>query len=323
LGWFISARPADFRDAGEAGGFWANGKLEADMKPSFLQNAFFLLVFFAAFSVSQSMAQSAPNPPDDLTGLKVTPTKDSPIQKILPTKDLPMPSPFPLDVSTGRVESLEFRGPEAMTAADRDLAASAQGEIERRASLQGLHFDGERGADGWGYEQAVCPAFPEHLILDYSRSDGGGDVTLFSAVVPRNGEGHVRVIPVRRRGYSLWTPASSNALTLNDFNHMVKEGGLSPDWLRLALCYSALAGGHVRANLVPEKPADEHYPLLAPASLRVSKKGGALVNVVDAADPGKRGRWQFQFAQSGRLLKVKRMGPSELVGVPTKEQPLH
>jgi hypothetical protein len=148
-------------------------------------------------------------------------------------------------------------------------------------------------------------------------------VTLFSAVVPRNGEGHVRVIPVRRRGYSLWTPASSNALTLNDFNHMVKEGGLSPDWLRLALCYSALAGGHVRADLVPEKPADEHYPLLAAASLTVSKKGGALVNVVDAADPGKRGRWQFQFAQSGRLLKVKRMGPSELVGVPTKEQPLH
>jgi hypothetical protein len=288
-----------------------DGKLEADMKPSFLQNVLLLIVFFAAFSACRSIAQAPGNSPDDFTGTKIT-----------PTKDVPEPSPFPLDARTGRVDTLEFRAPEAMTAADRDLAASAQGEIARRAGLMGLHFDGETGADGWGYEQAVCPAFPDHLILDYSRSDGGGDVTLFSAVVPRGGEGHVRVIPVRRRGYSLWTPASSNALTLNDFNHMVKEGGLSPDWLRLALCYGALAGGHVRATLQAEKPADEHFPLLAPALITVSKKGGADVDVVDAADTGKRARWHFVFAQDGRLLKVKRMGPSTLVEIPTKEQPL-
>ncbi len=303
------------------------------MKPSFLQSA--LLVFVAAFAASVCRAQApgsdstAQAQGEDLHGLHVV---QVPVR--------PTPTPFPLDVHTGRVQSLEFRSPEAMTAADRELAASAQVEIERRAGLQGFRGIGGAGQaemepskdGGWGFEQAVCPVFPEHLILEYSRINGSGDVSLFAAVVPR-GEGHVRVIPVRRRSYSLWTPASSNALTLNDFNYMVKEGGsgVSPDWLTLSLCYAALAGGHVRAALVAGKPADEVYPLLAPAKLSVSRKGGAAVYFADSTHAVKPMEWELLFAQSGRLLKVKHVGAPELVerpvrgtasevtGVPTKE----
>jgi hypothetical protein len=224
------------------------------------------------------------------------------------------PMLFPLNAKTVRVEKLEFRAPEQMTAADRDLAEANQGEIARRAGLQG--FDLERGA-GWGYEQAVCPVFPQHLILEYSRDNGRGDVTLFSAVIPR-GEGHVRVIPVRRRGYSLWTPASSNAITLNDFNHMVVEGheGLSPDWLTLGLCYAALAGGHVRAALVAQTPAEEVYPLLTPAKLTVSGKGGAEMYFADATPHVKAMDWVLIFAQNGRLMKVKHTVSGEIVERP-------
>jgi len=254
---------------------------------------------------------------DDLHGLR-----------IVQVPVTPMPTPFPLDVHTGRVQALEFRSPEQMTAADKTLAESAQGEIVRRAELQGFRGVGNAGRSeqevssdgGWGYEQAVCPVFPEHLILEYSRINGSGDVTLFSAVVPR-GEGHVRVIPVRRRSYSLWTPASSNALTVNDFNHMVKEGqtGLDPDWLRLSLCYAALAGGHVRAALIPGKPADEVYPLVAPAKLSVSRKGGATVSFADTTPAAKPLEWSLVFAQSGRLMKVNRSRARELTERPMKE----
>ena len=317
------------------------------MKPSFLQSA--LLVFVAAFAASVCRAQApgsdstAQAQGEDLHGLHVV---QVPVR--------PTPTPFPLDVHTGRVQSLEFRSPEAMTAADRELAASAQVEIERRAGLQGFRGVGGAGQaemepskdGGWGFEQAVCPVFPEHLILEYSRINGNGDVSLFAAVVP-HGEGHVRVIPVRRRSYSLFTPASSNALTLNDFNHMVQEGGTglspdfhpsdkdpslgTPDWLTLSLCYAALAGGHVRAALQPAMPADEVYPLLAPAKLSVSRKGGAAVYFADSTHDVKPMEWELLFAQSGRLLKVKHVGARELVerpvrgtasemtGVPTKE----
>ena len=246
-----------------------------------------------------------------------------------------IPAPFPLGGRFGRVSGLEFRAPEAMTAEDRTVAGNAQAEIARRAELQGFHLE---DGSGWGYEQAVCPAFPEHMILEYSRleapgASGAGDVTLFSAVVPRGGAGHVRVIPVRRRGYSLWTPASSNALTLNDFNHMVKEGGLNPDWLTLSLCYTALAAGHVRAALVPATRAEEQYPLAAPAKLTVNaKKAGAEVRIVDTAMLQPKGEWIFEYDRLGYLKKVKKTQPRilktqpvegivEARGVPTAVQP--
>ena len=300
-----------------------DGKLDLDMKPSFLQSVLMVLAVAFAASVCGAQAPGAGSTTqsEDLHGLRVV---QVPVR--------PTPTPFPLDVRTGRVQALEFRSPEAMTAADRELAASAQVEIARRASLQGFRLEENAGTGVWGFEQAVCPVFPEHVVLEYSRLNGNGDVSLFAAVVPR-GEGHVRVIPVRRRSYSLFTPASSNALTLNDFNHMVKEGGsgVSPDWLTLSLCYAALAGGHVRAALVAGRPADEVYPLLAPAKLSVSRKGGAVVYFADGTHDVKPMEWELLFEQSGRLLKVKHVGAPELVerpvrgaaseatGVPTRE----
>jgi hypothetical protein len=291
------------------------------MKLSALRFALPVVLFSVA--ASGCFAQdSVSSQAEDLHGLKV--------KEIHPA---PTPTPFPLDAATGAtgdgVQSLEFRAPDAMSAADRELVASAQAEIDRRADLQGFYLDSsgqgtsERPSSArgnWGYEQAVCPVFPDHLVLEYSRSNGAGDITLFSVVIPR-GEGHVRVIPVRRRSYSLFTPAPSNSLTLNDFNHMVGEtqSGLSPDWLRLGLCYAALAGGHVRAALVAAVPADEAYPLLMPAELVVSRKGGAVVHFADASPPKSSSMdWALIFAQNGHLLKVSRKPSSELVEKPVR-----
>jgi hypothetical protein len=249
----------------------------------------------------------------------------------------PIESPFPVNARTGRRQELEFRAPEQMTAADRELAESGQMEIARRAELQGFHLDGQdgKGDGGWGYEQAVCPVFPQHLILEYSRGESDGDATLFAAVIPR-GDGRVRVIPVRRRGYSLWTPSSSNALTINDFNHMVKEGetGLSPDpngvdlplgtpdWLTLGLCYAALAGGHVRAALVPRNAEDEVYPLRTPAMLKVGGKSGAEVRFADTTPRVKSMDWVMSFDGKGRLLKVGHVASREVHEKPVPGAPI-
>jgi hypothetical protein len=298
--------------------------LNSDMKLSFLRTALPVVLMTVAVcgAVAQTPMPTSSSEPEDMHGLKV--------REIHPKAT---PTPFPLDARTGRVQTLVFRAPEQMTAADRDLAESNQAELARRAGLQGFDLThDEPGRGSWGYEQAVCPVFPEHLILEYSRSNGPGDVTLFSVVIPR-GDGHVRVIPVRRRSYSLFTPASSNALTLNDFNHMVVEGheGLSPDWLTLSLCYAALAGGHVRAALQAETPAEEVFPLFFPAKLTVSRKGGAEVHLADVTPNTKAMDWILNFAQSGRLLKVRHRVSGELLekpvpgaamevaGVPAKE----
>jgi hypothetical protein len=283
----------------------------SDMKPfSFWIRVVVVLILALGAGLPSRAQAPVKSQPEDIHGLTV--------REIHPKGT---PTPFPLDVKTGRRQALDFRSPEAMTAADRELAEASQTEIARRAGLQGfdlLHEGRDRGGQGsWDYEQAVCPVFPQHVILEYSRNNGPGDVTLFSAVIPR-GEGHIRVIPVRRRGYSLFTPASSNALTLNDFNHMVVEGheGLSPDWLTLGLCYAALAGGHVRAALRPETSASEVYPLLLPASLTVSGKGGAEVRFDDATPHTKSMEWTLTFAQNGHLLRVRHSGSHVLVEGP-------
>lgn len=279
----------------------------SDMKPfSFSIRVVVATVAFTIVGL-RSQAQAAMKAtPEDTRGLTV--------REIHPKA---MPTPFLLDVRTGRRQALEFRSPEEMTAADREIADASQAEIARRAALQGfdlLRGGQDGGGEGsWSYEQAVCPVFPQHVILEYSRNNGPGDVTLFSAVIPR-GDGHVRVIPVRRRSYSLFTPAPSNAITLNDFNHMVGEGheGLSPDWLTLGLCYAALAGGQVRAALQVEASASEVYPLLVPATLTVSGKGGAEVRFDDALSQTKSMEWTLTFAQDGRLLKVRHAASHKL-----------
>ena len=262
-----------------------------------------LILMAATGALAQSAGQAGQ--PSQLTVRQLHPKAVSPV--------------FPLNAKTPARQALEFRSPEQMTGADRALTEANQGEIARRAGLAGLNM--ERGE--WGYEQAVCPVFPGHLILEYSQGNGDRDVTLFAAVIPR-GEGHVRVIPVRRRGYSLWTPASSNALTINDFNHMVAEGheGLPPDWLTLGLCYSALAAGHVRAALAAQRPADEVFPLLAPATLTVEKKGGAEVHFSDTTAQVKAMDWVLEFDARGRLVKVKHEASKEVVEKPVVGAPI-
>jgi hypothetical protein len=299
------------------------------MVRSFSQFVFPVALLVVAASSLSGFAQAG-NPGTPGTGQ----TEDLHGLKVEVVRATPTPTPFPLDARTATIQALEFRSPEQMTEADRVLAEANQDEIARRAGLQGFRLGESRvsSADGWGYEQAVCPAFPDHLLLEYSRRNGVGDVTLFSAVVPR-GEGHVRVIPVERRSYSLFTPVSKNSLTLHDFNYMVKEerAGLSPNWLTLGLCYAAMAGGHVRAGLIPSDVTEEHYPLSIPAKLTVSWKGGAEVRYADLTPNIKPVEWVFNFAQDGRLIKVHHADSSELIerpvvgqavevkGVPVKE----
>jgi hypothetical protein len=279
-------------------------KLRSLLIASFLLQAAGALCGLHAQAVNSSGSPSgnpvpttvvSPSQVENFNGLKV--------QEIHPR---PIRTPIPIDAPTSSAPSLEFRSQEQMNAADRSLADASQTEIARRAGLQGLGFEAN-GPGGWGYEQAVCPIFPEHLILEYSRTNSKGDVSLFSAVVPR-GDGHVRVIPVERRGNSLFTPAGANALTVNDFNHIVEEEhhGLSPDWLTLGLCYAALAGGHVRAQLRAQTPEAERFPLLAPPRLSVSyNKPGAEVYFADFT-PQKTSRdWELFFSADGRLLNVK------------------
>ncbi len=226
-----------------------------------------------------------------------SPYKVKPI--IVKTRTLP----FPLG-SGARVPviQVEFRSPDQMSQKDRDVEADGESSIRERVGFNGLEFN-----DGkWSYQQIVCSAFPNHILLKFTRNNGKGDESVFTASIPRMSEGRVRIIPILRRGYSLFSPAPVNSLTISVFNHIrAEEQSQGPvDWLATGMCYAALAGAHPKVE--PGSDSTEALKFLSgqPASLEISVEGGAVITFLDVAATPKPMEWSMTFNNKGRLLKA-------------------
>jgi hypothetical protein len=162
-------------------------------------------------------------------------------------------------------------------------------------------------AGTWNYQQVVCRALPHHLFLQYTRSNGSGDVSVFSASIPRDGEGRVRIIPILRRGYSLFSPAPINALTISAFNHIraeEPEPDRAANWLGNALCYAALAGAHPEIASADAEPAPGKPIPAMTAVLYVRVKDGETIKFADAAAKPRPMQWTMTFTERGKLLKA-------------------
>lgn len=226
-------------------------------------------------------------------------------------KSKPATPPYPLGgVTAGRKHMLEFRTQEEMSEADRALLLNAEGTIEERARFNDFAWN----EGPWSLQQAVCPALPKHLIVQFTRNHGKGDVSVFTAVIPRDPEGKIRVIPVERRGYSLWSPAPVNQVTINTFNRIRAEEKAStpPDWLTLGLCYASMAGARPKADLIAENQKSETMPMGQPATLVMEKDGREEIEFVDMAALPKPMHWVMSFDTHGKLLKGTHK-PAELL----------
>jgi hypothetical protein len=174
-------------------------------------------------------------------------TVPPPQWKTVPSEQ-PVRSPFPL---SGKLPlSVEIRPAAAISEQDKELEANEESSIREHAGLRFMDFT---PGGGWNYSQIACPAFPGHLFLRFTRGTGKGDVSAFTASIPRFGEGHIRIIPIQRRGYSLWSPAPINKQTIWAFNHILTEENPAgrPDWAAIAVCYAALAGTGSEGTLAP------------------------------------------------------------------------
>jgi hypothetical protein len=217
------------------------------------------------------------------------------------TRRPPMPFPPGSEVP-GPVKPIEFRSPDRMTEKDRDVEADGESSIRERVSFAGLEFNEGK----WSYQQIVCPAFPNHVLLKFTRNNGKGDESVFTASIPRMGEGRVRIIPILRRGYSLFSPAPVNALTISAFNHIRAEEHASrpPDWLSTGMCYAALAGAHPQVALGPESTESKKFTTGVPAILQIPAEGGAVISFLDVAARPQPMQWAMTFDKKGKLLKA-------------------
>jgi hypothetical protein len=238
------------------------------------------------------------------------------------------PMPFPPGSETqAPAASLEFRAYDQMSQQDRDLAADAESAIEERAGFAGLEFNQGK----WSYQQIVCPALPKHLFLQFTRNNGKGDVSVFSASIPRSGDGRVRIIPILRRGYSLFSPAPINALTISAFNHIRAEEHVvtTPEWLATGMCYAALAGAHPQIG-TPEETNFKKLPVAPTGREVIPMHGGAVIRFTDVAAIPRPMQWTMTFNDKGKLLhashsaaprsggKVVQQTPAEVQGKPVQ-----
>ena len=220
------------------------------------------------------------------------------------------------------VHAIEFRAVDQMTEKDRLQAANAESSIAESTRYADLEFNQGQ----WSYQQVVCPALPNHIFLRFLRNNGAGDSTVFTASIPRGGEGRVRIIPIQLRGYSLFSPAPINALTISAFNHIRAEENpdqdpdKTPDWLGTALCYAALAGGHPQPAALTSDPAADKLPIASTALLEVSSNGGAVLSFTDVSAKPRPMRWTLTFDRKGRLIKGG-LSPADLLSVDV-EHPL-
>lgn len=233
--------------------------------------------------------------------------------KVRPVAEVPRPMPFPPNTEdSGRVHSIEFLAPDRMAQRDSNLAAGAEAAIAERAGFAGLEFNQGK----WSYQQIICPALPNHLYLRFTRNDGAGDVSLFSASISR-GEDRVRIIPIQRRGYSLFSPAPINALTIAAFNHIRAEehSDSAPEWLGTGLCYAALAGANPQ---VAPLAGNAEFPAAMQAVLEIPSRGGAIIRFKDMAAARQPMEWTMIFDGKGKLLKATHL-PAPLV----REKEIH
>jgi hypothetical protein len=208
----------------------------------------------------------------------------------------PIQAPFPLE---GKLPlTVAIRPASAVSAQDQQLAANEDSSIRQRAGLQlidtGSGWSAGTGNSGWSYRQIDCAAFPGHLFLRFTRDGGKGDVSAFTASIPRFGQGRDRIIPIQRRGYSLWSPVPVNAQTIAVFNHILAEERPNgePEWAALAVCYAALAGTGSESIFSP----------IAAPILHVENSGEATI-YFETDDPRAKS-WTMIFDRRGVLQKA-------------------
>lgn len=190
---------------------------------------------------------------------------------------------------------IEVRSAGAMTQEDKDLESSAKAAIRERAALYDLGFV----TGDWQESQLGCPALPQHLLLRYTRNLGSGDVSMFAVSIPR-GDGHVRVIPILRSGYSLISPAPESKVAMGAFNEIRAEEhmGAKADWSALSECYAALTSE--RWTLAQGEAT------LAMVGSQTMQLGdhGVLTVALELAEPAP-GRWAITYDRAGSVVKAE------------------
>ena len=203
-----------------------------------------------------------------------------------------------------RFLQLDHRSAASASPADVTLLRSKARAIANEA----LFFGYDLHASGWSWNEAVCPQFPDRLLLHYQRSSRDGAVSLFTALVPR-GNDRVYVVPVLYRNATPFKSAYGSERSIDVFNRVVPpeiaESALQPEgpWLLMGLCYADMVGAESHA--LQHSGSDVSLALAPLPTLHINE-GTSTRQVIftDRDAPGQYLVWTLTFTNHGRLLSA-------------------
>jgi len=208
---------------------------------------------------------------------------------------------------------LEHRSPAQMDPADRSLLHAKQRDIAGEAAF----FAYDLASGGWTYDQAVCPALPDQLMLHYRKQFRDGAESLFTALVPR-AAGRVFVVPVLYRNATPFRSSAGSERSIAVFNRVVPAGvaesAVQPDgkWLVLALCYADMVGSD--AHALKHAGAEVGLSRAPVATLHLSEATTAREIVFTDRDaPGQYLVWNLILNDKGRVTAATQVKLSDYV----------
>jgi hypothetical protein len=206
---------------------------------------------------------------------------------------------------------LEEHAPDAMSSADRETISARQDQVN--AAIAAAGYDLQQGS--WTQVQSACPVFPGAVFMRFSSDEGTPHASRFVAVVPR-GSAEVRIVPVTRAGNASFSLAYKNEGTVSVFNQLLTDEKISvydpsmshnDTWVKLALCYAALAGEQPTTLLTDTLYGEAFERNVNVPIRRVETNGGMNLEFCDVNDPKATIQWDLEFNPHGQLAKVTRV----------------
>jgi hypothetical protein len=211
---------------------------------------------------------------------------------------------------TPSVVGLDHLDPEQMSREDYDVVSHLTAELSKQAAL--ANFDISRPA--WHYQQIVCPAFPDYVLLAFSHGADESGSSRFGAVLPRN-DAKVRVVTTYAHGLLPFEASWNRPSTFEVFNAILRqERGSVPisharNWLMIAVCYADLSGYPVQVLNVTPQPnltldllrLDANRPQMV-----IAADQSADVTFSDVSRPTFTTNWRLHFDRNGQITSASR-----------------
>lgn len=221
----------------------------------------------------------------------------------VPIKNTPL-------ASTPRVIAIDRLDPEQMSAADNDVVSNLSPELSKQAAL--ANFDISK--PGWHYQQVVCPAFPDYVLLSFLHGADESGSSRFAALLPRD-SAKVRVITTYAHGLLPFDASWNRPGSFEVFNQMLREErgevplSHAPNWLLVGLCYAELTGSSVQV-LNPLRNPDPTLDTLRLGAntpqMTLKPDQSADVTFSDVSRPEYTTNWSLHFNRHGEITSASR-----------------